>query len=149
MEENDKDILIKEFGSLEKFREVMIENLKDEKCSTHLIKMYGSKDKALKVSLQSTGDKEELKEWQKEVDEIYKNFAVAMKTEDCDLAQKMVGRLAESYKKMFRIDNARYLLLKVSKDYLNHSQLEEATDLQYGKGVTEYIGHAIQQYYGT
>ena len=31
------------------------------------------------------------------------------------------------------MDNARVLLLEMAKDYLNHSQLEEATDKQYGK----------------
>ena len=33
------------------------------------------------------------------------------------------------------MDNARVLLLEMAKDYLNHSQLEEATDKQYGKGL--------------
>lgn len=46
------------------------------------------------------------------------------------------------------MDNARVLLLEMAKDYLNHSQLEEATDKQYGKGVTKYIGSAIYRYYG-
>lgn len=46
------------------------------------------------------------------------------------------------------MDNARVLLLEMAKDYLNHSQLEEDTDKQYGKGVTKYIGSAIYRYYG-
>ena len=46
------------------------------------------------------------------------------------------------------MDNARVLLLEIAKDYLNHSQLEEATDKQYGKGITKYIGSAIYRYYG-
>ena len=46
------------------------------------------------------------------------------------------------------MDNARALLLETAKDYLDHSQLEEATDKQYGKGVTRYIGSAISRYYG-
>ena len=39
-------------------------------------------------------------------------------------------------------------LLEIVKRLLNHSQLEEATDKQYGKGITKYIGSAIYRYYG-
>ena len=47
------------------------------------------------------------------------------------------------------MDNARVLLLEMAKDYLNHSKLEEATEKQYGKGITKYIcSLAIYRYYG-
>lgn len=91
--------IIERFGSIEAFREEFSKNLKDEKMSSHLIKIYGSKEKAVEASLQAAGDREGLKN-------------------------------------------------EVAKDYLNHSQLEAATDSQYGDGVTQYIGHAIELYYG-
>ena len=59
-----------------------------------------------------------------------------------DMSMKAVkdwGKVVKS----FKMDNARVLLLEMAKDYLNHSQLEEATDKQYGKGVTKYIGSRI------
>ena len=65
-----------------------------------------------------------------------------------DMSMKAVKRLGKSCKNLFKMDNARVLLLEMAKDYLNHSQLEEATDKQYGKGVTKYIGSAIYRYYG-
>ena len=95
MEQKDKDIIIDKYGTLEDYKQLLAQGLKDEKQTAQFIKIYGSKDKA-----------------------------------------------------MFKVDNAGYLLLEVEKEYLNHSQLGEATDKQYGKGVTKYIGHAIQQYYG-
>ena len=67
---------------------------------------------------------------------------------DEELAIESVKALGESYKNMFRGENPRALLLEVAKDYLNHSQMEEPTDKQYGKGVTKYIGSAIYRYYG-
>lgn len=54
-----------------------------------------------------------------------------------DMSMKAVKRLGKSCKNLFKMDNARVLLLEMAKDYLNHSQLEEATDKQYGKGVTK------------
>ena len=148
MEQKDKDIIIDKYGTLEDYKQLMAQGLKDEKQMAQFIKIYGSKDKAIEASLQATGDKEKLKEQQNEIDATYKQFAVAMRNDDTGLAQRMVAKLAEDYKAMFKVDNARYLLLKVAEDYLNHSQLEEATDKQYGEGITKYIGHAIQQYYG-
>ena len=36
------------------------EGFKDEKACEHLIKIYGSKEKAVEASLKSTGDRDEL-----------------------------------------------------------------------------------------
>lgn len=142
------EAIIKEYGSIEAYRSSVEKSLKDEKMSAHLIKIYGSKNKAIEASLQATGDKDSFKEQQTEIDKVYKQFALAMKENDKDLSLNAVERLAENYKEMFRLDNARYLLLELTKDYLNNSVLTDATDKQYGNGVTEYIGHAIQLFYG-
>lgn len=81
-------------------------------------------------------------------DKTYKKFACAMKNTDDVMAMEVVKELGENYKNFFKMDNAKTLLLKVAKDYLNHSRLEEETDRQYGKGITKYIGEAISKYYG-
>lgn len=63
---------------------------------------------------------------------------MSMEKSDNDMETKAVKELAENYKSLFRADNARALLLEVARDYLNNSQMEEATDKQYGKGITKY-----------
>lgn len=148
MSEEDKKIIIEHYGDIEKFKESVAEGFKDEKTCEHLIKIYGSKEKAVEASLKSTGTREEVTEQKNEMDLIYKQFACAMESSDEDMSMKAVKRLAESCKKLFKMDNARVLLLEMAKDYLNHSQLEEDTDKQYGKGVTKYISSAIYRYYG-
>ena len=82
------------------------------------------------------------------MDLIYKQFACALESSDEDMSMKAVKRFGESCKKIFKMDNARVLLLEMAKDYLNHSKLEEDTDKQYGKVVTKYISSAIYRYYG-
>ena len=148
MSEEDKKIIIEHYGDIEKFKESVAEGFKDEKACEHLIKIYGSKEKAVEASLKSTGTREEVTEQKNEMDLIYKQFACAMENSDEDMSMKAVKRLGKSCKNLFKMDNARVLLLEMAKDYLNHSQLEEATDKQYGKGVTKYIGSAIYRYYG-
>ncbi|MBS6195851.1 MAG: MerR family transcriptional regulator [Clostridiales bacterium] len=149
MSEKDKQMIAEKYGSLDKFAETMADNFKDEKVCEHLIKIYGSKEKAVEASLQATGDREEFAVQQKELTRTYKMFACAMEQSDNDMAMRAVKELAENYKSLFRLENARALLLEVAKDYLNHSQMEEATDREYGKGITKYIGSAIYRYFGT
>ena len=149
MSEEDKKIVIERYGDIEKFKESVAEGFKDEKACEHLIKIYGSKEKAVEASLKSTRQsREELDEQRIEMNAVYEQFSVAMAHSDEKLAMKSVKALGESYKNMVRVENPRALLLEVAKDYLNHSKLEEATDKQYGKGVTKYIGLAIYRYYG-
>lgn len=130
------------------FMETVRENFQDEKMCEKIIKIYGSKEKAVEASLHSTGDSEEIAEQRNTIDLIYKKFACAKKNSDDGMAMEAVKELGERYKTLFKMDNARALLLETAKDYLDHSQLEEATDKQYGKGVTRYIGSAISRYYG-
>lgn len=149
MTEEDKKKIIEHYGNIEKFKESMTESFKDEKIGEHLIKIYGSKEKAVEASLKSTRQsRKETEEQRIVIDSIYKQFAIAMLHSNEELAMKLVKELGESYKNIVRVENSRALLLEVAKDYLNHSQLEEATDKQYGKGVTKYIGSAIYRYYG-
>lgn len=142
------DTIIEQFGSLENYRISMEENLKDESRTAELIKIYGSKEKAVEASLTSTGNMDELQQVQSDIDNIYKQFALIMEKQDVDAETECVKKLAESYKKLLRVDNVRYVLLKTADDYLGNGVLTEATDKQYGQGVTKYIGEAIKRYYG-
>ncbi len=142
------DAIIEQFGSLENYRAFMEENLKDESRAAELIKIYGSKDKVVDASLATTGNMDEQRQIQSEIDNIYKQFALAMEKQDATMETECVGKLAESYKKLLHVDNARYVLLKTADDYLSDGVLVEPTDKQYGQGVTKYIGEAIKRYYG-
>lgn len=148
MSREDKKIIEDQYGGIDKFVKAVKESFKDEKACEHLIKIYGSKEKAVEASLKSTGNREEFTEQTKAIDLIYKRFACAMENVDDDMAMELVKELGESYKSIFRMDNPRMLLLEVAKDYLSHSLMEEGTDKQYGEGVTKYIGSAICRYYG-
>ena len=143
-----RNAIIEQFGSLENYRASMEENLKDGSRAAELIKIYGSKDKAIEASLAATGNMDELRQGQYDIDNIYKQFALAKEKQDADMETECVGKLAESYKKLLRVDNARYVLLKTADDYVGNGVLTEATDKQYGQGVTKYIGEAIKRYYG-
>ena len=65
-----------------------------------------------------------------------------------EMERSAVELLAENYKKMFALDNARNILLDLSKEYLQNSKLAEITDSQFGAGCSEYVANAIKRYYG-
>ena len=120
MSEEDKKIVIGHYGDIEEFKESVAESFKDEKACEHLIKIYGSKEKAVEASLKSTRQsREEFEEQRIEMNSVYEQFSVAMDHSDEKLAMESVKALGESYKNMFRVENPRALLLEVAKDYLN------------------------------
>ena len=139
---------IQKYGSIEKYREYLVSGFSNKQAIADVFKWYGGKEKTIEAIMQSTGNTEELKQEQQETDEIYKQFMAAKESGDVNAQKEAVERLAENYKKMFKLDNARNILLNLASEYLKFSQLAEATDSQFGNGCSEYVAYAIQKYYG-
>ena len=142
------DEQVQKFGSLKKYKEYLSSGFANEQAVADLMKWYGSKEKIMEAIMQSTGDTEEIKQEQDENTKIYQLFMAAKESHDMDMERSAVEMLAENYKKMFALDNARSILLDLSKEYLQNSKLAEATDSQFGIGCSEYIANAIKRYYG-
>ena len=139
---------IKQYGSEEKYREHLAGGFANEQATADLIRWYGSKEKAVEAVLQADGSGETIKQGQDETKAIYEMFMKAKEDDNTPLAQEAVERLAENYKRMFCLDNARNILLDLAKEYLTMEKLAEVTNSQYGAGCAEYVAHAIQMYYG-
>lgn len=139
---------IKQYGSLEKYREYLASGLANEQAVADVFKWYGGKEKAMEAMLQSTGNTENFKSSQDENAEIYKQFMTAKETQNTDMEKRAVERLAVNYKEMFKLDNARSILLDLAGEYLNSSKLAEVTDSQFGEGCAQYVASAIKRYYG-
>lgn len=146
-----KDVLeeqIKKHGSEANYREYLAGGFANEQATADIIKWYGSKDKAMEAVLQSTGDKKELEQEQDENRKIYNQFVVAKNENNAELAEDAVKKLAENYKKMFQLDNARNILIDLAKEYLRREKLAEGTDSEFGAGISEYVASEILKYYG-
>lgn len=139
---------IQKYGSVEKYREHLAAGFSNEQAIADVFKWYGSKEKAMEAIMQSTGDVKELKQEQDKNAEIYKKFMTAKETGDANAEKEAVKQLAENYKEMFKLDNARSILLDLANEYLLKQKLAEATDSQFGSGCSEYVAYAIRKYYG-
>lgn len=149
MSKETLDEQIKKYGSEEKYREFLSSGFENEQAVADLIKWYGSKEKAMEAVLQSNGKTEEFNADQDENTKIYIQFMTAKQENNGQLAKEAVARLAENYKKMFRLDNARNILLDLAKEYSANKKLAEVTDSQYGTGCAEYVTSSIKLYYGS
>ena len=148
MSKENLDEQVQKFGSLEKYKEFLSSGFSNEQAIADLMKWYGSKEKAMEAIMQSTGDAEEVRQEQDENAKIYKQFMAAKESDNEDMERSAVEQLAENYKKMFALDNARNILLDLSKEYLRNSKLAEVTDSRFGVGCSEYVANAIKRYYG-
>ena len=88
----------------------MFSGFSNEQAVADLMKWYGSKEKAMEAIMQSTGDAEEVGQEQDENAKIYKQFMAAKESDNEDMERSAVEQLAENYKRMFALDNARNML---------------------------------------
>ncbi|MCM1535723.1 MAG: MerR family transcriptional regulator [Clostridium sp.] len=139
---------IAKYGSEGKYREYLAEGFANEQAMSDVIKWYGGKEKALEAMLSATGDTQEIRKEQDENARVYHLFMKAKEDDNAKLAKEAVAELAENYKKMFCLDNARSILLDLAKEYLRGEKLAEGTDSVFGAGCAEYVAHAILNYYG-
>lgn len=148
MSKESLDEQVQKYGSMEKYKEHLVSGFANEQAMADLLKWYGSKEKAMEAVMQSTGNGEEIKQEQEENARIYKRFMEAKEAGNMDMAHSAVEMLADNYKAMFALDNARNILLDLAKEYMQNGKLAEATDSQFGKGCSEYAARAIRHYYG-
>lgn len=148
MSKESLDEQVQKYGSMEKYKEYLISGFANERATADLLKWYGSKEKVMEAVMQSTGSVEEIKQGQDENAKIYKQFMAAKEAGNMDMAHSAVEMLAENYKTMFMLNNARNILIDLAKEYSSNEKLAEVTDKQYGAGCAEYIAKAIKLYYG-
>ena len=142
------DELVQKYGSIEKYKEHLASGFTNEQATADILKWYGRKEKAMEAIMQSTGDPKEIEQEQDKNDKIHKQFVAAKEANNADMAHSAVKMLAENYKTMFAVDNARNILLDLANEYLSNEKLAEIIDKQYGAGCAEYIARAIKLYYG-
>ncbi|MDE5802815.1 MAG: MerR family transcriptional regulator [Lachnospiraceae bacterium] len=131
-------------GSIEAYEKQLKQGLNDENNKASLLKWYGGKEKVVE-GYKSVPNMEDLR---KEFDALQKDFSAHKENAGDETEHAMVAKLADLYRQMLNMDNARNFLLDLAKEYLQNEKLAEAQDKQYGEGTARYMAEAIQRYYG-
>ena len=131
-------------GSVEAYQERLERGLNEENNKASLLKWYGGKEKVIEAYTPI----QNMEELRKAFDELLREFAARIGCGGDDREHEMVAELADLYKRMLNMDNARNYLLDLAEEYLKYGKIAEVQDEQYGEGTTRYMAEAIRRYYG-
>lgn len=108
-----------------------------------MLRWYGSKEKVIE-GLKAVPNMESLR---KELDALERQFATPKEPFGME-EHLLVAKLANLYKQMLNLGNARAIPIGLANEYLNNRKLAETQDAQFGAGTAQYMAEAIQRYYG-
>lgn len=152
LNEEQKKVLEKNYGSMEGFREHFMESALSEKAQKQwkkLVEWHGDKESALEASLNPVGEevihacrKRQETIMQKLVERKSKGYHV-----DSFEIKEVIGEYGFIQKQLFRIKHEKDIMLAMADIYKNNEQIRKECDIQFGKGVADFFADAIWEFY--
>ena len=150
MNEEQKQIFIDHYGSLEAWEDHMIERASDEdvqKNYAKVIEWYGSKEAAM-ASVKEQPKSEIVTAYQKRIGEIQRKISDMRGTDVNDFAvRQLMGEYDFVAKQLYQMDDPKLMMLDIAKGCRENEAIREGFDSVYGEGAAEYIGEAIIAFY--
>ncbi len=149
MPEDIKALSIKEFGSIEQWKEHYINVSSSKKMQegyAEVVKWYGGKEKYLSV-MNDPVSSEYAEDCNRQIDKIlYELAAKKGCAVDSDEVKELVLQYAAKMKEFSRIEQEKGLMLATAKSY-NNELIKKKTDEKYGEGASEFFAQAIESFY--
>ena len=150
MNEEQKQIFIDHYGSLEAWEEHMLERASDEdvqKNYAKVIEWYGSKEAAMAAVKESRGS-EIVTAYQKRIGDIQKKLAAMRGTDVNDFAvRQLIGEYDFVAKQLYQMEDPKLMMLDIARGYRENEEMRKGLDLVYGDGAAQYISEAIVAFY--
>lgn len=149
MPEDIKALSIKEFGSIEQWKEHYIKVSSSEKMQkgyAEVVKWYGGKEKYLSV-MNDPVSSEYAEDCNRQIDKIL--YELASKkgcAVDSDEVKELVLQYAAKIKEFSRIEQEEGLMLATAQSY-NNDLIKKKTDEKYGEGASVFFARAIEGFY--
>ena len=150
MKEEQKQVFIEQYGSIEEWKKEFMEKASTKEAQKNfaqVVEWYGSKEKALKASMNSQNADIQL-EYQKKVEMICQKLA---ENKGKDVCSQEIKELIAEYdsltKEMFQLPDVSAIVMEIAKAYQENEEIKAAQDSIYGKGTTEYMGRAMEAFY--
>ena len=150
MPENIRDIAVKEFGSIEQWKEHYMEVVSSEKMQkgyAKVVEWYGGKDKYLSA-VQNPVSKEVAESYNKRLEAILQKLAAK---QDCDVnsfeVKEIVGEFGFVMKQFSQIEEEKGLMLAQAQ-YYHNEKIKPKIDEKYGNGASDFFARAIESFYG-
>lgn len=149
MSEDIKALSIKEFGSIEQWKEHYIKVSSSEKMQegyAEVVKWYGGKEKYLSV-MNDPVSSEYAEDYNRQIDKILYELATKKGCAvDSDEVKELVLQYAAKIKEFSRIEQEEGLMLATAQSY-NNELIKKKTDEKYGEGASEFFAEAIEGFY--
>ena len=145
--ENRMDFEVFSKNELEDMYNAMEANMSEVQKNI-FIKHYGSKEKALEAS-KNPANPEIFPAYQKRLGTIIKKLA-DLKGKDVNSfeVRELVGEYDFVTKQMFQLPDVTDMVLEIADAYRTNPEIQAAQDSVYGEGTTEFIGQAMEAFYG-
>lgn len=144
LEDDYQQSLIKEYGSLDNCIKSIMKN--EEKVRESAIEHFGSLKKYIDSLKQAPLPKKSMSELQARLDEIVKQIATYLDQNDVSLPeiQTLVSDWKITFQQMFQMEDITEIFRQMYHGYMESSEIIKAMDDIYGKGVTEFMGKAME-----
>lgn len=151
MNEEQKQIFIDHYGSMEAFREHYLESASTEQAQKNFAKVvewYGSKE-AVMEAVQKPGVPDVMTSYQKRMGVIQEKIAKKKGTDVHSLeVRELIGEYDFVAKQLYQMEDVKKLMLEMAEAYRGgHKELQEGFDSVYGEGSASYMGEAIEAFY--
>ena len=150
MPENIRDIAVKEFGSIERWKAHYMEAVSSEKVQkgyAKVVEWYGGKDKFLSVA-QNPVSKEVAESYQRRLEAILQKLAAKQTCPvDSFEVKEIVGEYGFVMKQFSQIKEEKGLMLAQAQYYRNEN-VRRMTDEKYGDGASDFFARAMEAFYG-
>lgn len=150
MSGEQKEIFIKEYGSINEFKKHFLENASSEQTQKQFAKVvewYGSKKDAMKAATNPENSKL-MEAYSKRFDAVLKKLAAKVDSDINTLEVKeIIGELDFVGKQLYQMKDLSSFMLDMAEKYLHNKNMQDKLDKVYGEGSTLFIGQAITAYY--
>ncbi|MDO4273240.1 MAG: MerR family transcriptional regulator [Eubacteriales bacterium] len=150
MTDEQKEIFIKEYGSMEGFRDHFLDNASSEEAQKNLAKVvewYGDKESAKNAAL-NPENSQIVEAYGKRLDQVTRKLAAKAGADVNSLEVKeIVGEMDFVSKQLYQMEDVTAFMLDMADKYVNNAQMQKGLDAVYGEGSTLFIGQALQNFY--
>lgn len=148
--DEQQEIFVKEYGSLDNFREHFLNNASSEEVQKNLAKVvewYGDKESAMAAST-NPDNPQIIEVYGKRLEEVTRKLAAKAGSDVNSLEVKMImGEMDFVSKQLYQMEDATAFMLYMAKQYLSNETMQKNLDAVYGEGSTVFIGQALKAFY--
>ena len=150
MTDEQKDIFIKEYGSMEAFEQHFLDSAASPQAQKNfekVVEWYGDKESAMTAAA-NPENPEILEAYQKRLDAATEKLVSRMGADvDSFEVKEVVGEIDFVSKQLYQMKDVSAFMLDMADMYLKNETLQKSTDQKYGEGASVFIGTALRTFY--